>query len=128
MDPQLVQTADTSRGTPVFGLTARNYLTCISKVDETFLSQAFPSEPNKSQAKMKRKLNENDVPQEVSAELSEVSSTASPAISSFSNLGLDPRLLQAVTKQKFSAPTSVQAQAIPLALAGKDILGRLQSV
>ena len=74
---------------------------------------------------MKRKLNENDVPEEVSEEVSEVPPTSAPATSSFSTLGLDPRLLQAVTKQKFSAPTLVQAQAIPLALAGKDILGML---
>ena len=66
---------------------------------------------------MKRKLNEEDVPSAVS-----VSKTENDA-SSFSTLGLDPRLLQAVAKENFSSPTLVQARAIPLALEGKDILG-----
>lgn len=42
---------------------------------------------------------------------------------SFSNLGLDPRLLQGIAKLNFAHPTLVQAKAIPLALEGKDILG-----
>ncbi|KAF4126319.1 ATP-dependent RNA helicase DDX56/DBP9 [Geosmithia morbida] len=41
---------------------------------------------------------------------------------SFTDLGLDPRLLQAVSKQNFEKPTLVQRRAIPLGLAGKDIL------
>lgn len=65
----------------------------------------------------KRKLNENDVP-----EPSE-SSTA-PSKATFSSLALDPRLLQALSKEKFSAPTPVQAKTIPLALNGKDVLAR----
>ena len=66
---------------------------------------------------MKRKLNEDDVPSADS-----VSKTANHA-SSFSTLGLDSRLLQAVARENFSSPTLVQARAIPLALEGKDILG-----
>lgn len=42
---------------------------------------------------------------------------------SFSNLGLDARLLQGIAKLNFAHPTLVQAKAIPLALEGKDILG-----
>ena len=66
---------------------------------------------------MKRKLNEDDVPIAVS-----VSKTGNAA-SSFSTLGLDSRLLQAIAKENFSSPTLVQSKAIPLALEGKDILG-----
>lgn len=40
----------------------------------------------------------------------------------FSDLGLDPRLVQAVAKQSFEKPTLVQRRAIPLALAGQDVL------
>ncbi|KAJ4390373.1 ATP-dependent DNA/RNA helicase, partial [Neurospora sp. IMI 360204] len=40
----------------------------------------------------------------------------------FSDLGLDPRLVQAVAKQSFEKPTLVQRKAIPLALAGQDVL------
>ncbi len=66
---------------------------------------------------MKRKLNEDDVPTAVT--VSKIGNHAS----SFSTLGLDFRLLQAVAKENFSSPTLVQARAIPLALEGKDILG-----
>jgi len=41
---------------------------------------------------------------------------------SFADLGLDPRLVQAVAKQSFEKPTLVQRKAIPLALGGQDIL------
>ena len=64
---------------------------------------------------MKRKLNDDDIPTAVSV--------SDNHASSFSTLGLDPRLLQAVAKENFSSPTLVQAKAIPLALEGKDILG-----
>ncbi len=70
---------------------------------------------------MKRKLNDDDVPVAVETETSAASNSAA-----FSSLGLDSRLLQAVAKQNFTTPTSVQAKAIPLALAGKDILGMLK--
>ncbi|KIW04549.1 uncharacterized protein PV09_04303 [Verruconis gallopava] len=43
---------------------------------------------------------------------------------SFDKLGLEPRLLQSIQKQKFTSPTPIQARAIPLALEGKDILAR----
>ena len=66
---------------------------------------------------MKRKLNENDVP--------EPASEVSKAASTFAQLGLDARILQAITSEKFAKPTSVQSKAIPLALSGKDILGKL---
>ncbi|KAM3430919.1 hypothetical protein MY4824_007407 [Beauveria thailandica] len=41
---------------------------------------------------------------------------------SFSDLALDPRLVQAVAEQKFSQPTLVQRMAIPIALKGQDVL------
>lgn len=43
---------------------------------------------------------------------------------SFAQLGLDPRLLQAVAQQKFAKPTLVQRKAIPLALNGQDVLAK----
>ena len=39
-------------------------------------------------------------------------------------LGLDPRLLRALTKKRYRAPTAVQSQAIPLVLEGKDVAAR----
>lgn len=62
---------------------------------------------------MKRKLNEGDVP------------TPVPTQPNFEDLGLDARILQAIAAEEgFNLPTPVQAQAIPLALEGRDILGQ----
>ena len=47
------------------------------------------------------------------------------AVQSFADFSLDPRLLQAVAKEKFAKPTPIQSEAIPLALKGKDVLGRM---
>lgn len=67
---------------------------------------------------MKRKLNENDVPEEVAEPSTKWESSAA-----FDKLGLDSRLLQGILSQKFSKPTPIQSRAIPLAFEGKDILG-----
>jgi superfamily II DNA/RNA helicase len=48
-------------------------------------------------------------------------------MTSFSDLGLDPRVLQAVTEAGYQNPTPIQAQAIPHALQGKDVLGIAQT-
>lgn len=67
---------------------------------------------------MKRKLDANDVPSPKAAGAEEHELD-------FEALNLDPRLRQALIKEKFGKPTLVQAKAIPLALEGKDILGEL---
>lgn len=69
---------------------------------------------------MKRKLDANDVPSP------ELKSTEEQD-ADFESLNLDPRLRQALIKEKFTKPTPVQAKAIPLALEGKDILGKRPS-
>ncbi|KAH8803130.1 ATP-dependent RNA helicase-like protein dbp9 [Xylogone sp. PMI_703] len=73
---------------------------------------------------MKRKLDSNDVPAPV--EVSD-SSASKKEDATFSDLGLNPLLLQAVTKQNFKSPTLVQIEAIPLALAGRDLLVRAKT-
>jgi len=45
----------------------------------------------------------------------------------FSGFGLPPKLITALTRMKFTAPTPIQVQTIPLALAGRDILGSAQT-
>ncbi|MFM7445453.1 MAG: DEAD/DEAH box helicase, partial [Tabrizicola sp.] len=45
----------------------------------------------------------------------------------FSDLALDPRVLQAVIEAGYETPTPIQAQAIPVALTGKDVLGIAQT-
>ncbi|KAL4759998.1 ATP-dependent DNA/RNA helicase [Aspergillus foveolatus] len=74
---------------------------------------------------MKRKLDANDVPSTEANEAEEVKSADRDE--DFENLNLDPRLRQALVKEKFSKPTPVQAKAIPLALEGKDILARAKT-
>jgi ATP-dependent RNA helicase RhlE len=45
----------------------------------------------------------------------------------FSELGLDPDILSAVQKAGYESPTPIQEQAIPPALAGRDLLGCAQT-
>ncbi|QYK39906.1 MAG: DEAD/DEAH box helicase [Paracoccaceae bacterium] len=45
----------------------------------------------------------------------------------FSDLALDPRVIQAVTEAGYETPTPIQAQAIPHALEGRDVLGIAQT-
>ncbi len=47
--------------------------------------------------------------------------------SSFKDLGLSEAILHDITKTGFTEPTPIQAQAIPPALAGRDVLGCAQT-
>ncbi|MFS2046860.1 DEAD/DEAH box helicase, partial [Stenotrophomonas geniculata] len=46
---------------------------------------------------------------------------------SFESLGLAPFLLRALAEQGYENPTPIQQQAIPLALAGRDLLAGAQT-
>ena len=46
---------------------------------------------------------------------------------SFADLGLIPELLQAVTDAGYTEPTPIQRQAIPIVIAGKDVMGGAQT-
>ncbi|MEM7599340.1 MAG: DEAD/DEAH box helicase [Pseudomonadota bacterium] len=48
-------------------------------------------------------------------------------MSKFEQLGLSPKLLKRLDHSGFSTPTPIQAQAIPLALEGHDIMGLAQT-
>ncbi len=69
---------------------------------------------------MKRKLDSNDVPSTEPADAKKARGTT------FESLGLDPRLLQAIAREKVSKPTLVQTEAILPAWTGKDILGTVK--
>ena len=45
----------------------------------------------------------------------------------FNGFGLPLKLLQSLVRMQFNTPTPIQLQAIPLALAGRDILGSAQT-
>ncbi|KMW57820.1 ATP-dependent RNA helicase [Candidatus Rhodobacter oscarellae] len=48
-------------------------------------------------------------------------------MTSFSDLGLSPKVLRAVTEAGYETPTPIQEGAIPPALEGKDVLGIAQT-
>ena len=56
-----------------------------------------------------------------------VSSNAPHSPQSFSELGLDARLVDAVEKLGFTSPTGIQAEAIPPLLEGRDIVARART-
>ena len=45
----------------------------------------------------------------------------------FSELGLSEAVLSGVTKAGYERPTGIQAQAIPLILEGRDLIGSSQT-
>jgi ATP-dependent RNA helicase RhlE len=50
-----------------------------------------------------------------------------PPPTSFDNLGIAPKLLDILQKQKFVSPTPIQQQSIPHAITGKDLMGIAQT-
>ncbi|HVF63276.1 MAG TPA: DEAD/DEAH box helicase [Casimicrobiaceae bacterium] len=46
---------------------------------------------------------------------------------SFAELGLAPEILRAVAEAGYTTPTPIQTQAIPIVLAGKDVMGGAQT-
>ncbi len=48
-------------------------------------------------------------------------------MNNFTELNLNPSLMQSITRMHFKIPTPIQAQAIPPALIGKDVLGTAQT-
>ncbi len=51
----------------------------------------------------------------------------SPNPTGFGGLGLAPKLLETLEKNKFTEPTPIQAQAIPVAVQGQDVMGIAQT-
>jgi superfamily II DNA/RNA helicase len=51
----------------------------------------------------------------------------SELIQDFSSFGLDPSILQALAEMGYRQPTPIQAEAIPIALAGRDLMGAAQT-
>jgi superfamily II DNA/RNA helicase len=45
----------------------------------------------------------------------------------FEGFGLNPALVQSLARMNYQTPTPIQAQAIPLALKGRDIMGTAQT-
>ena len=50
-----------------------------------------------------------------------------PHVTTFDELGLLPELLRAVKEHGYTTPTPIQAQAIPIILSGRDMMGGAQT-
>ena len=48
-------------------------------------------------------------------------------MNAFERFGLEPELLQAISEMGFEEPTPIQERAIPVALAGRDMIGQAQT-
>ncbi|CAI4211530.1 unnamed protein product [Parascedosporium putredinis] len=74
---------------------------------------------------MKRKLDENNEPAPKESQPAGTENGAKKP--SFTDFGLDPRLVQAIAQEQYREPTLVQAKAIPLGLEGKDVLAKAKT-
>ena len=61
------------------------------------------------------------------ADQTEAAAAAPAAPQRFETLALDAKLLRAVTESGYTAMTPIQAKAIPLVLAGRDVMGAAQT-
>ncbi|MCM2996780.1 DEAD/DEAH box helicase [Paenibacillus rhizosphaerae] len=48
-------------------------------------------------------------------------------LKNFAELGLEPKVLQAITELGFEEATPIQAQSIPIAMSGRDMIGQAQT-
>jgi ATP-dependent RNA helicase RhlE len=71
-------------------------------------------------------MNQTDLPGSGNEFPAEPDAIAAPA-PLFNTLPLDPKLLRAVAESGYTAMTPIQAKAIPLVLAGRDIMGAAQT-
>ena len=56
----------------------------------------------------------------------DVTSAPDPAVT-FASFGLDATILRALAEQGYTIPTPIQAQAIPVVIAGRDVMGAAQT-
>ncbi|WP_176080495.1 DEAD/DEAH box helicase [Paraburkholderia tropica] len=50
-----------------------------------------------------------------------------PSTETFDQFGLAPEILRAIQEQGYTTPTPIQAQAIPVVLTGRDVMGAAQT-
>ena len=63
----------------------------------------------------------------VAAPAAVAEAAAEPAPVRFADFGLSPHILRALTDQGYVHPTPIQAQAIPVLLQGRDVMGAAQT-
>jgi ATP-dependent RNA helicase RhlE len=72
-------------------------------------------------------MTEKLLPDAIEAQDAPASETTAPAVMEFSALGLAPVLERAVADSGYTTMTPIQAKAIPLVLAGRDVMGAAQT-
>jgi len=97
---------------------------CDFVLEQTAIDHRTTTDPP-SPPTMKRKLDENNEP--AAKESQPTTKENAEKKASFSDFGLDPRLVQAIAQEQYREPTLVQAKAIPLALEGKDVLAKAKT-
>ncbi len=74
---------------------------------------------------------DHDAPERAAAASTSASSNevpvSDPATADFSGFGLDATILRALTDQGYTVPTPIQAQAIPVVISGRDVMGAAQT-
>jgi superfamily II DNA/RNA helicase len=87
-----------------------------------------PRRPNTAARYRDSSPQHHDRPAETGSELDLALAAAAalpePVGVSFGDLGLDPRIVQALAARDIRVPFAIQARALPDALAGRDVLGR----
>jgi ATP-dependent RNA helicase DeaD len=68
-----------------------------------------------------------DESSESSQELPDPDAPAVPPINSFDELNLSPSVLESVKLAGYTKPTPIQAQFIPLAMTGRDVMGQAKT-
>ena len=63
----------------------------------------------------------------MSIEIASAENTATPEVVTFASLGLNPVILTAITEAGYTQPTPIQAEAIPMVLAGHDLMASAQT-
>ncbi len=59
--------------------------------------------------------------------MTETTQTQQDTVASFSDFGLHPGLLQAISETGYTTPTPIQASAIPQVMDGRDVMGAAQT-
>jgi len=62
----------------------------------------------------------------LAAPIEQIKADEAPTVR-FTDLGLAPQILRALTDQGYEVPTPIQAKAIPLVLQGRDVMGAAQT-
>jgi len=83
--------------------------------------------PRKPSARPSRPDRPANARSELDLALAAAAELPQPPATTFSELGLDERLVRVLATQDITTPFSIQARALPDALAGRDVLGRAET-